>query len=341
LVSILHEHPRVITYEAISSMLNVVKLTLEFRNCKNIIVMPSNETDDPHKMVVELRPDARCYLGFVIMEDHQLSSAFQTRVQWELLNPHPDDLKKYMRRSEMKLEYNMGRIRKMCWPHLDMDPDGDSCRRHCRVNNLKWVDLSFPPNNDSLFSLKGHSSDNPFPDNMCCEWKRPETFLLSSVPCQILPVEQPAASDIQQGTLGNAWFASALAALAEQPHFLEDLFVNSKEIDAAGVYILRFFKNGLERFVRIDDLIPCFPGGKGGPLYSRCVGNNLWVMLVEKAYAKLHGSYAAIESGFTHEAMMDLTGAPCEVYAFQDPLVIGQVRKSFFCLFDIIALTYF
>ncbi|KAJ1488535.1 hypothetical protein T484DRAFT_1616299, partial [Baffinella frigidus] len=36
----------------------------------------------------------------------------------------------------------------------------------------------------------------------------------------------------------------------------------------------------------------------------------VWVPLVEKAYAKLHGSYHSISGGHVAEAMLDLTGLP-------------------------------
>jgi calpain-15 len=36
----------------------------------------------------------------------------------------------------------------------------------------------------------------------------------------------------------------------------------------------------------------------------------LWVLLLEKAYAKKYGAYDKIEAGFTNEALRDLTGAP-------------------------------
>jgi hypothetical protein len=37
-------------------------------------------------------------------------------------------------------------------------------------------------------------------------------------------------------------------------------------------------------------------------------------MVLEKAYAKFHGSYVDIVSGFTQYAMRDLTGAPTICY---------------------------
>ena len=67
--------------------------------------------------------------------------------------------------------------------------------------------------------------------------------------------------------------------------------------------------DGEMKEIVLDDYFPC---SNGIPLFSRSNGNELWVLLIEKAYAKIFGSYHKIESGLATNAMKDLTGAPCE-----------------------------
>jgi Calpain family cysteine protease len=44
--------------------------------------------------------------------------------------------------------------------------------------------------------------------------------------------------------------------------------------------------------------------------FSRTTTDELWVPILEKAYAKVHGSYAALEAGCHFDTIRDLTGAP-------------------------------
>jgi hypothetical protein len=48
----------------------------------------------------------------------------------------------------------------------------------------------------------------------------------------------------------------------------------------------------------------------GKPAFNSTFSKALWVMLLEKAYAKVHGGYYNIHSGLSREALRDLTGAP-------------------------------
>ena len=100
----------------------------------------------------------------------------------------------------------------------------------------------------------------------------------------------------------------------------------SREVTASGVYKLRLCKNGQWQTVTVDDFFPCFPGA--GPSYSRGHGNELWVLLLEKAYAKLHGCYASIKMGWAYEAMLDLTGAPYMTIRFADEDVQKTIKNG-------------
>lgn len=63
----------------------------------------------------------------------------------------------------------------------------------------------------------------------------------------------------------------------------------------------------------VDDRIPCFKESNN-PIFGHSFnidgksGGSLSVSLIEKAYAKLHGCYESLETGYCDEALEDLTG---------------------------------
>ena len=78
-----------------------------------------------------------------------------------------------------------------------------------------------------------------------------------------------------------------------------------------GIYCIHITKNGIKHDLCIDDYFIC---RHSEPVFAKARDHVIWVLLIEKAYAKVHGSYKRIEGGQAFEAMRDLTGAPAYVY---------------------------
>jgi calpain-15 len=112
-------------------------------------------------------------------------------------------------------------------------------------------------------------------------------------------------TDIKQGGIGDCYVLAALASLAERPLRVHEMFYNAK--NASGCYLIKFYVNGIPTGVMVDDLFLC----NGSDLFfARCKGDEFWVALIEKAYAKLLGSYSRLPAGSAFKVMHTLTGAP-------------------------------
>jgi len=117
--------------------------------------------------------------------------------------------------------------------------------------------------------------------------------------------------DVIQGALGDCWVLGALAVVATSTdNYIEHMFV--KQRPDVGYYAIKFFKSGEWKTVEIDDRLPCYPSGQ--LYYASCKDpTEFWVPIVEKAYAKLHGSYEALEGGSISDGLKDLTGGGVDI----------------------------
>ncbi|KAK7318765.1 hypothetical protein RJT34_03472 [Clitoria ternatea] len=172
----------------------------------------------------------------------------------------------------------------------------------------RFTDQEFPPNDHSLFVDPGNP---PAKLQVVSEWLRPgeiaEENHLDCNPCLYSGVPNP--SDVCQGRLGDCWFLSAVAVLAEVSRISEVII--TPEYNEEGIYTVRFCVQGEWIPVVVDDWIPCELPGKPAFATSK-KGYELWVSILEKAYAKLHGSYEALEGGLVQDALVDLTGGAGE-----------------------------
>lgn len=123
-----------------------------------------------------------------------------------------------------------------------------------------------------------------------------------------------AMDDVSQGRLGDCYFVAALAAIADKnPDAIRRMITDNGD----GTYIVRFHEGGA---VAVDNRFPLYDGE---PAYAEPgdtgkEGKELWVMLIEKAWAKLKGGYEQIRgskvSMKSRDAMEALIGNKTSTY---------------------------
>ncbi|XP_005185121.2 calpain-A isoform X2 [Musca domestica] len=190
-------------------------------------------------------------------------------------------------------------------PRQDIQ-DFDTIRQQCLNSGSLFEDPLFPASDESLmFSRR--------PDRYI-EWLRPHEICDNP---QFF-VEGYSRFDVQQGELGDCWLLAAAANLTQDSNLFFRVVPpdQSFEENYAGIFHFRFWQYGKWVDVVIDDRLPT---SRGELMYMHSAERNeFWSALLEKAYAKLHGSYEALKGGSTCEAMEDFTGGVTEWYDLKE-----------------------
>ncbi|XP_052796147.1 calpain-8-like [Mya arenaria] len=190
-----------------------------------------------------------------------------------------------------------------------------------------YKDEVFPACDESIFRKKKVTKS--------VVWKRPQ-FIHENAS---LISDGTSRHDMRQGDLNDCWFLSTLSAIAEKPQLISKIIPDDYSFDSpsyTGKFRCRFWQFGDWVDVFLDDRLPTV---NGHLLFAHSSApEEFWVSLVEKAYAKLNGSYESLEYGFEADAFTDMTGGLAEWYnptelkhedfyliraAFQSGAVIG------------------
>ncbi|RNJ53192.1 hypothetical protein D7B24_002271 [Verticillium nonalfalfae] len=211
----------------------------------------------------------------------------------------------------------------------------------CRAVNQKYrdphfdleFDLKFGSRNclDSLWNIKDREPPDPL--------LRPRSIkrVVDIFDEPQFYIDDATANDVRQGRGGDCWLMAALCGLSNKPGLIERVCVSHDQ--EVGVYGFVFHRDAEWFSVIIDDKLyltkpdydesylernlwddrerinsedayrKIYQSNSGALYFAQCENpNETWLPLLEKAYAKAHGDYSAIEGGFTGEAVEDLTG---------------------------------
>ena len=199
-------------------------------------------------------------------------------------------------------------------------PEGTHPWRNQKIPEIGTIftDDLFPPKKNNLCELNylgqwempEDVEENDLLNWEKIKWERVEKIFMSNN-YQVF-YDKIEKEDIIQGSLGNCYFLSAIASLSKYPNLIEKLFFFKEKSDEH-CYGCYFRINGIWKLVLLDDYIPCLNKDFA---FTHTNGNELWVILLEKAWAKLNGNYARIIGGDPHEIFEILTNAYCEKFMF-------------------------
>ncbi len=158
-----------------------------------------------------------------------------------------------------------------------------------------FVDRSFPPDARSIAdrTRKGVQGE--------VRWYRAREIHDSDYPVNLF--DNISSSDIVQGGLGDCWLLAALAVVAEYPSFIPTYTFHQSCCNLEGRYQFNLFdySKGSWVVVEIDDYIPCYPKSAYAempiPRFSQPNGNEIWILLIEKAFAKMTGGFMNLKAG--------------------------------------------
>ncbi|XP_018603835.2 calpain-12 [Scleropages formosus] len=183
-------------------------------------------------------------------------------------------------------------------PHKFRNQDYESLRDGCVKSGSLFSDPHFPADQRSIGMAPDADPKNAI------RWLRPKEISKDAVFIE----GTTGTTDICQGQLGDCWLLAALSSLTLHPTLFAKVVPSDQSLTEsyAGIFHFRFWQYGDWVEVVVDDFLPV----RNGRLlfsHSRTL-NEFWSALVEKAYAKMAGSYSSLKGGNISEGMEDFTG---------------------------------
>ena len=180
----------------------------------------------------------------------------------------------------------------------------------------KYTDDIFPLNANTFFGLD--SNGNPTNQEQYSQalnviskddiaFKR-ASELYQSGSRYVLISDNMKMEDIVPGKIEDTYFLFAVQNLCKNPGNINKLFeTNGTFANPSGYYEIKLFIDGEEQIVTVDDYLPV--DKKTNELIgAKSKKNEIWVSLLEKAWAKINGGYANIIGGTPMDALEYLTG---------------------------------
>ena len=306
--------PLTCRYEIESAKPGTLKFTMSFDGSENIFALRNGEVLLTSNFGTVGQPFQRSVVGILQQIEVSVGSRLKLGYEWEIIPLNAVDI---ARNAEICVREN-DKIKVL----LDLKK---AAEKMYELDSSDFIDIVFPPITDSSCT----SNNLACVDNVWRSQTLPKVFRrLDDFMNQSYKIFEGKISplDIRKGCLGDDGFLCALACLAEHPDLIKRIFVSNHSARTRGQYGVYLHTSGLREMIIIDDYIPCYPNG--GPIFARGHGNDVWVMLLQKAYAKAVGGYEYLKNIPFLAAVKDLTGVPCLSIVMQDLNTKNMIKND-------------
>lgn len=283
-------------------LFQVLEITIDFRNSKNLKVENSDELVIVSKVQpFEYKEVARLILG--------KSWNLKTKVSFTISLPEIDVQRKFISGFVRDIEANIKAFSTNSQMDFVRIPE-KNLLLFLQTKQTDFVDLDFLPNYESIGMTESQCADQ---FESLVHWKRLREIVQkedgdANASFAIMSFEGPPHPiDVKLGRLDNNQCLSALAASSEVEGRLDKALFR-KQDPKSGFIKVKLFNMGVETDFILDDFFPCYPLGL--PLFGCNQSNSSWVLYLEKALAKKYHSYNNLKRLNYLNTVVDITGLP-------------------------------
>ena len=308
----------IFTFKVQLKTMNVVDFEVYLNQSENIEL--ENKEGDELRTKNTIMPFETKIVAKVILKDNwKLKSKFKLTMGI----PEKSAQIKYIEKDEKKLknfiESNESKLKNIPFELMNIN----DINTELKNLNTKFIDLNFPPSDQRVVDSKYDENLKNFLEYII-HWRRPEEFITSELNENInadltLRIfnkdKEPEPNDIRQGLIPCNHLDSALSVLAEKYNLIKRLFKNDI-YNENGIYQIKLCIGGEWTTVVVDDYFPCVP--LSSPLVTRSQSNELWILILEKALAKVFDSYYNLTCMNLTDFFLTLTGCPSFSYSLEN-----------------------
>ena len=319
----------IFTFKVQLKTMNVVNFEVYLNQSENIELEDKEEGKELETKNTIMPFETKVVAKVILKDNWKLKSKFKLTMGI----PEKPAQMKYIEKDEKKLKNQIEliepKIKNIPFEFMTIDEINSELKR-LKTN---FIDINFLPCDNSVINSKYDENLKNFLEYVI-HWRRPEEFIQNELNenndfDMALRVfsrdKEPDPNDIRQGLIPCSHLDSALSSLAEKYNLIKRLFKNDT-YNENGLYQIKLCVGGEWTTVVVDDYFPCIP--MSSPLVTASQSNELWILILEKALAKVYDCYYNLTCLNLSDFFLTLTGCPSFSYNLEN--LQNEEKKDIF-----------